>query len=94
MIWIAPPEKDADNAALEGHLWDAADQFRANFGLKSREYSALVLGLIFLRFTEVRFAAQRAKLERQAATARPSRRSLGLAQPSCADAPNLLNFPP
>ena len=63
MIWIAPSEKDTDNAALEKRLWDAADQFRANSGLKSQEYSAPVLGHIFLRFAEVRFAAQRAKLE-------------------------------
>ena len=46
MIWIAPSEKDTDNAALEKRLWDAADQFRANSGLKSQEYSAPVLGLI------------------------------------------------
>ncbi len=30
MIWIAPSEKDHDNAALEKRLWAAADQFRAN----------------------------------------------------------------
>ncbi len=70
MIWIAPSEKDTDNAALEKRLWDAADQFRANSGLKSQEYSAPVLGLIFLRFAEVRFAAQRAKLEKASASAR------------------------
>jgi len=63
MIWIAPSEKDNNNAALEKRLWDAADQFRANSGLKSQEYSAPVLGLIFLRFAEVRFAAKRAQLE-------------------------------
>jgi hypothetical protein len=62
MHWIAPSEKGSAHAALEKHLWDAADQFRANSGLKSQEYSAPVLGLIFLRFAEVRFAAQRAKL--------------------------------
>ena len=63
MIWIAPSEMDHDNAALEKRLWDAADQFRANSGLKSQEYSAPVLGLIFLRFAEVRFSAQRANLK-------------------------------
>ena len=46
MLWIAPSEKDTDNAALEKRLWDAADQFRANSGLKSQEYSAPVLGLV------------------------------------------------
>jgi len=70
MIWIAPSEKDADSAALEKRLWDDADQFRANSGFKSQEYSAPVLGLIFLRFAEVRFAAQRAKLEKASASAR------------------------
>ena len=70
MLWIAPSEKDTDNAALEKRLWDAADQFRANSGLKSQEYSAPVLGLIFLRFAEVRFDAQRAKLEQASASAR------------------------
>ena len=29
MIWIAPSEKDTDNAALEKRLWDATDQFGA-----------------------------------------------------------------
>jgi hypothetical protein len=62
MIWIAPSEKDDATATLEKRLWDAADQFRANSGLKSQEYSAPVLGLIFLRF-----AAQRARLEKSAA---------------------------
>src|SRR5208282_2153718 len=70
MIWIAPSEKDTDNAALEKRLWDAADQFRANSGLKSQEYSAPVLGLIFLRFAEVRFAAQRAELGKAVASTR------------------------
>ena len=55
---------------LEKRLWDAADQFRANSGLKAQEYSGPVLGLIFLRFAEVRFAAQRAKLEKAGASSR------------------------
>jgi type I restriction enzyme M protein len=63
MLWVAPSERDTANAALEKRLWDAADQFRANSGLKSQEYSAPVLGLIFLRFAEIRFAAKRAQLE-------------------------------
>src|SRR6267154_4212367 len=74
MQWIAPSEKDTDNAALEKRLWDAADQFRANSGLKSQEYSAPVLGLIFLRFAEVRFAAQRAKLEKAGGSSRRASR--------------------
>jgi type I restriction enzyme M protein len=41
---------------LEARLWDAADQLRANSHLKSSEYSIPVLGLIFLRFADVKFA--------------------------------------
>ncbi|ACD91489.1 N-6 DNA methylase [Chlorobium limicola DSM 245] len=63
MHWIAPSEKDTATAALEKRLWDAADQLRANSGLKAQEYSAPVLGLIFLLFADVRFAARRAELE-------------------------------
>src|SRR5712671_5211415 len=90
MIWIAPSEKDNGNAALEKRLWDAADQFRANSGLKSQEYSAPVLGLIFLQFAEVRFAAQRAKLEK---TASSSRRGSRLEEPAAYHADGILYLP-
>src|SRR5229473_810135 len=70
MLWIAPSEKDTANGTLEKRLWSAADQFRANSGLTAAQYSQPVLGLIFLRFAEVRFAAQRAKLEKTVATSR------------------------
>ena len=63
MQWIAPSEKDTAAAALEKSLWDAADQVRANSGLKAQEYSGPILGLIFLRFAELRFAALRSTLE-------------------------------
>jgi len=32
MIWIAPSERDTENAALETRLWDAAVKFRINSG--------------------------------------------------------------
>jgi type I restriction enzyme M protein len=70
MQWIAPSEKDTATNTLEKRLWDAADQLRANSGLKPQEYSGPILGLIFLRFAEVRFIAQRAKLEKAGASAR------------------------
>lgn len=47
MIWIAPSEKNTASAALEKRLWDAANQFRANSGLKPQEYSASVRSLFF-----------------------------------------------
>jgi type I restriction enzyme M protein len=75
MLWIAPPEKDASTETLEKRLWGAADQLRANSGLKAQEYSGPILGIIFLRFAEVRFTLQRAKLEK--ASASSGRRSLG-----------------
>jgi type I restriction enzyme M protein len=90
MQWIAPSEKDAANETLEKRLWAAADQFRANSGLKSQEYSAPVLGLIFLRFAEVRFAAQRAKLERVSSS---SRRGSRLDEPAAYHAEGILYLP-
>jgi hypothetical protein len=50
MRWVAPSEKDTDTATLEKRLWDAADQFCANSGLKAQEYSAPVLGLYLPAF--------------------------------------------
>ena len=60
MRWVAPTEKNTANEVLEKRLWAAANQFRANSGLKAGQYSAPVLGLIFLRFAEARFAQRRA----------------------------------
>ncbi len=70
MQWIAPSEKDSATTTLEKRLWDAADQLRANSDLKAQQYSGPILGLIFLRFAEVRFAALRAKLEAAGSSAR------------------------
>lgn len=70
MHWVAPSEKDLANESLEKRLWDSADQFRANSGLKAQEYSSPILGLIFLRFAEVRFSARRAALEKAGASSR------------------------
>ncbi len=70
MLWIAPTENGNGTNTLEKRLWDAADQFRANSGLKAGQYSQPVLGLIFLRFAEARFAAQRAKLEKASVSSR------------------------
>src|SRR5216117_976047 len=70
MQWIAPSEKDTTASTLEKRLWDAADQFRANSGLKAGQYSTPVLGLIFLRFAEARFAKRRAELEKAGASPR------------------------
>lgn len=68
--WVAPSEKDNDTNTLEKRLWEAADQLRANSGLNPQQYSGPVLGLIFLRLAEVRFAKQRAELQKQASGGR------------------------
>ncbi len=91
MHWIAPTEKHSASASLEKRLWDAADQFRANSGLKAQEYSGPILGLIFLRFAEVRFAAQRAKLEKAGGS---SRRGSRVDEPSAYHADNVLYLAP
>src|SRR6266852_1987478 len=91
MHWIAPSEKDAANGTLEKRLWDAADQFRANSGLTAAQYSQPVLGLIFLRFAEVRFAAQRAKLDKTSAS---SRRGSRLDDPGAYHAEGVLYLTP
>jgi len=56
MIWIAPSEKDTDNAALEKRLWDAAEQAvpAPHFAEADRNSARPegLPGLIFLRFAE------------------------------------------
>jgi type I restriction enzyme M protein len=89
--WIAPSEKDAATTSLEKRLWDAADQFRANSGLKAQEYSGPILGLIFLRFAEVRFAIQRSKLEGASAS---SRRGSRVDEPAAYQAEGILYLAP
>src|SRR3954466_6968052 len=73
MRWIAPPARDTATATLEKRLWEGADALRANSGLTSAQYSQPVLGLIFLRFADARFAARRAELEKAATGRRGSR---------------------
>jgi type I restriction enzyme M protein len=87
MLWIAPSEKDAASTSLEKRLWDAADQFRANSGLKAQEYSGPILGLIFLRFAEVRFAVLRSKLAGASAS---SRRGSRIDEPAAYHAEGIL----
>ena len=91
MHWIAPSEKDAASTSLEKRLWDAADQFRANSGLKAQQYSGPILGLIFLRFAEVRFAIQRTKLEGAGAS---SRRGSRINEPAAYHAEGILYLAP
>ena len=77
----------ADLAELESRLWDAADELRANSGLKASEYGTPVLGLIFLRFADARFEAARERIEAKAS----ARRKIG---PSDYHAEGLIYLPP
>ncbi len=63
----------ANTTNLEKRLWDAADDLRANSKLKSSEYAMPVLGLIFLRYTDYKFAQADATLR---ATSQRRRRAI------------------
>ena len=62
---------------LETRLWSVADSLRANSELTSAEYKSPVLGLVFLRFVDHKFAAVQAQLEGQSGGS--SRRTVGKA---------------
>jgi type I restriction enzyme M protein len=47
---------------LEGDLWSAADNLRANSDLKSSEYATPVLGLIFLKFADNNYRRHEANI--------------------------------
>lgn len=74
-------------AELENRLWDAADELRANSGLKASEYGSPVLGLIFLRFADALFEAARERIEAKGS----ARRKIG---PSDYHSEGLIYLPP
>ena len=45
-----------NNNDIEKRLWSAADELRANSKMRAADYSAPVLGLIFLRYADAKFA--------------------------------------
>jgi type I restriction enzyme M protein len=53
----------SDINEIERRLWSIADQLRANSGLKPSEYSRPVLGLLFLRYADGRFAEAEKQLK-------------------------------
>ncbi|MFW6731432.1 MAG: type I restriction-modification system subunit M [Synechococcus sp.] len=89
--WVAPAERDLGKAAMEKSLWEAADQFRANSGLKAQEYSAPILGLIFLRFADARFTPQWQTLK---AAGGSERRGSREEDPNAYQSEGLLYLPP
>jgi type I restriction enzyme M protein len=69
-------------------LWSVADQLRANSGLKPSEYSRPVLGLLFLRYADGRFAEAEKQLK-----PRPSSR-LGAPTPDAFKARGVIYLTP
>jgi type I restriction enzyme M protein len=65
----------SNNGEIEKKLWAAAEELRANSKLKSSEYSTPVLGLIFLRYADHKFALAETEL----AGKKTSRRTIGKA---------------
>lgn len=53
----------ANHTEIEKRLWEAADRLRANSKLKASEYSVPVLGLIFLRYADFKFAIAEKEFE-------------------------------
>lgn len=47
---------------LKARLWQTADQLRSGSGLKSSQYSAPILGLIFLRFADSKYSKYEAEI--------------------------------
>jgi type I restriction enzyme M protein len=62
-----------NHSEIEKRLWASADELRANSKLKSSEYSVPVLGLIFLRYADHKFAIA----EKELAGKGSGRRSIG-----------------
>ena len=89
--WVASPERDQGRAAMEKNLWEAADQFRANSGLKAQEYSGPILGLIFLRFADARFTLQWQQLKEAGGSERRGSRE---EDPNAYQSQGLLYLPP
>lgn len=88
---------------LENDLWSAADNLRANTGLKSSEYATPILGLIFLRFADNKYqqyeASIKAEFEQYAGTRREkplaeiAKEQCGFYLPAEARYDYLLNLP-
>jgi type I restriction-modification system DNA methylase subunit len=49
-------EMSTNHNQVENRLWGTADELRANSKLRASEYSIPVLGLIFLRYADVKYS--------------------------------------
>ncbi len=74
MHWTESARPEDTHTELENRLWGAANQLWANAALKPSEFSPVVLGLIFLRFADIRFALVHEELQPKGG--KPSRRKI------------------
>jgi type I restriction-modification system DNA methylase subunit len=58
---------------IADRLWEAADKLRANTHLRASEYSVPVLGLIFLKFADQKFAEAERRLRASGQEVTPER---------------------
>jgi type I restriction enzyme M protein len=65
-----------NNNDIEKRLWKAADELRANSKMRAADYSAPVLGLIFLRYTDTIFSQAEKELTVQSTAKTQRRRAL------------------
>src|SRR5205807_1137137 len=75
-IQLMPNETFRDIEKLESHLWEAADNLRANSKLTSSDYFMPVLGVIFLRHAANRFETASRQIEQDQATGRMPKRKV------------------
>ncbi|MDO6746701.1 type I restriction-modification system subunit M [Gilvimarinus sp. 1_MG-2023] len=66
--------------ALEDNLWRAADNLRANTDLKSSEYATPVLGLIFLKFADNKYALAEPDIIKEHAKLKGTRREKSISE--------------
>ncbi|GAJ16563.1 unnamed protein product, partial [marine sediment metagenome] len=54
----------SNNNEITKRLWEAADQLRANSGLKYSQFARPILGLIFLRYADYKFTRAQKELKK------------------------------
>lgn len=63
----------SDIKQLESKLWEAADHLRANSSLRLNEFAEPVLGLIFLKFADVKFNTAKKEIDTEREQTSPRR---------------------
>jgi type I restriction enzyme M protein len=82
-----------NNTDLEKNLWAAADELRANSKLRAADYSIPVLGLLFLKYADHKFAHATGQFKAEAAEASQRRRQRDPLSPDRYKAAGVLYIP-